>query len=420
VIVAVRPPQVVPGVAEIDVRAPDGDIEAVEMVPMLLQGEGALHPPTPDRGIRDPSDPKLFAGRLWLMSAGSWQVRISAHGARGDGTLSVPVPALPQRVRGMQTGLAVILILLGVLLVAGLVSIIGASAREGQLEPGVAVGAREKRRGWIFTIGALIVVLAALFFGRRWWNAEADDYANYVYKPLTLNARVDAGDRLALELTDPGWLRMRKLTDLVPDHGHLMHLFVVRVPEMDRMWHLHPEETGPARFAQLLPQMPPGRYRMFADIVHASGLAETAVTEIDLPAAVAGEPLVGDDAAGAAPFAQDITWDRVPLRARELTLLTFRTPGDLEPYMGMMGHVAVLARDGSVFAHVHPTGSVPMAVMEIANPDAHHHHHHEQASGSTVTFPYAFPKVGDYRVFVQIKRAGKVETGAVDVTVSPR
>jgi hypothetical protein len=317
----------------------------------------------------------------------------------------------------MQAGLKVILLALGALLVLGLVNIIGASAREGQLEPGALPGPREQRRGWMFSIGALIVIAAALVGGRLWWNAEAADYAENVYKPLTLNARIDAGDRLALELQDPGW-RGRQLTNLIPDHGHLMHLFVVRIPEMDRMWHLHPEQTGPARFAQILPPMPPGRYRMFADIVHASGLAETAVGELDLWAAIGGQPLAGDDALGAAPFAPDITWNAVPLRARALTLLTFHVAGDepLEPYMGMMGHAAILGRDGSVFAHVHPTGSVPMAVMEIANPGTHHHAHN---TGSTVTFPYAFPKAGDYRVFVQVKRGGKVETGVSSITVIP-
>jgi hypothetical protein len=28
-----------------------------------------------------------------------------------------------------------------------------------------------------------------------------------------------------------------------------------------------------------------------------------------------------------------------------------------------------------------------------------------------ISFPYGFPKPGDYRIFVQIKRAGKIETG---------
>ena len=411
-LVAVRPPQVIPGVAEIDVRAPDGDVDAVEMVPLPMQGEAAKHPPTPDRGLRDPSDAKLFTGRLWLMRVGSWQVRISAHGKQGDGQLSVPVPALPQRMRGMQHSLAAILIALGTFLVVGLASIIGASAREGQLEPGTQPSRKEKRRGWMFSTGALAVILGLLAFGNSWWNAEASDYGEIVYKPLGLEAQL--GEHLELEIKDPGWLG-RKLTNLVPDHGHLMHLFVVRVPEMDRIYHLHPDQIGPARFAQSLPVVPTGRYRMFGDIVHANGLAETAVGELDVTTAITGSALIGDDAEAAAPFSTDLAWQPTPLRARQLTLLTFKTPDDLEPYMGMMGHAAILARDGSVFAHVHPTGSVPMAAMQIANPDAEHHH--AQSAASSVTFPYAFPKAGDYRIFVQVKCAGKVETGVADVRV---
>ena len=48
----------------------------------------------------------------------------------------------------------------------------------------------------------------------------------YVYKPLDLEARTD-GNRLTLQLADPGWLRSRHVDDLLPDHGHLMHLFVL-------------------------------------------------------------------------------------------------------------------------------------------------------------------------------------------------
>jgi hypothetical protein len=36
-----------------------------------------------------------------------------------------------------------------------------------------------------------------------------------------------------------------------------------------------------------------------------------------------------------------------------------------------------------------------------------------------VAVPYAFPKAGPFRVFVQIKRGGEVKTAAFDVTVQP-
>jgi hypothetical protein len=36
-----------------------------------------------------------------------------------------------------------------------------------------------------------------------------------------------------------------------------------------------------------------------------------------------------------------------------------------------------------------------------------------------VSFPYGFPKPGEYRMFVQIKRAGRIETGVFDSVVVP-
>ena len=79
-----------------------------------------------------------------------------------------------------------------------------------------------------------------------------------------------------------------------------MHLYVIRVPEMDLVWHLHPERGDDGNFTQQLPAMPAGRYALYGDVVHANGLAETATAEVNLPQ-IAGRPLTGDDAGGAGP-----------------------------------------------------------------------------------------------------------------------
>jgi hypothetical protein len=74
-------------------------------------------------------------------------------------------------------------------------------------------------------------------------------------------------------------------------------------------------------------------------------------------------------------------------------------------------------RDGSTFAHVHPSGSVPMASFAALEGDrpADPHAGHQMTGGATeVAFPYGFPRAGDYRIFVQVKRAGRIETGVFD------
>ena len=103
--VTVRPPHAIPGVADVDVLTTGDDVRDVHIVPLPLTGDGAKFAPVPDRAVRSDDDPKLFTGHLWLMGAGAWQVRITVNGDRGEGTMSVPVPTLPQSTLAMSPGL---------------------------------------------------------------------------------------------------------------------------------------------------------------------------------------------------------------------------------------------------------------------------------------------------------------------------
>ena len=118
--------------------------------------------------------------------------------------------------------------------------------------------------------------------------------------------------------------------------------------------------------------------------------------------------------------------DAATLRTRQPTLFRFRletpegNPADqMELYMGMPGHAAFVRTDLSVFAHVHPSGSVPMATLGLVEQPASGAGHglHHSGLPPVVTFPYGFPQPGNYRIYVQMKRAGKIETGVFDAKV---
>jgi hypothetical protein len=147
----------------------------------------------------------------------------------------------------------------------------------------------------------------------------------------------------------------------------------------------------------------------------------------------------GDDAGGAGPpisqakagektftFADGsrLIWERefdiYPVKKANAFRFRVEPADGMELYMGMQGHAAFVKYDRSVFAHVHPTGSVPMASLSIVQKtadDPHAAHRMHAALPPVISFPYGFPQAGDYRIFVQFKRGGQVYTGVFDTKV---
>jgi hypothetical protein len=407
--VTVRMPQVIPGVAEIEVRSAEA-VDGITIVPLRLVGFGADLAPAPDAMKRSETDPQFFTGSLWLMEHGELQVRIAVTGARGAGTMAIPIRAAALRTRGMDRQLGTLLLSLMALLALGLVSIAGAAVREGALDPGVLPDPRRTRRSRIAIAIASALVVAALGFGAWWWREEANQYERFVERPWVLAPQVD-GCRLTLPRID---------NSLLPDHGHIMHLFVVREPALDRIAHLHPALDADGRFVQDLPALPAGHYRLFADVVTKSGYPVTGVGELDLADLPCGAP-AGDDSTWDGTPNPHITWAHGAVKAGVGEPIRIHVTDDagklatLEPYMMMAGHAMVVKRDFSVFAHLHPSGTIPMPSLMLAGNMAGMTM--EGKLGGDVAFPYGFPSPGSYRVFVQVKRDGRIETAAFDVNV---
>jgi hypothetical protein len=456
--VTIRTPNVIPGVAAIEVRSSGAPLRSIRITPTPLTGEAAKHPPTSDAMQRSAADPDFFTGSLWLMAAGSWQVHFEVDGASGKATASVPVPAMPLSILPMERGMGIGLAFLGVILVIGIVGIVAAAVGQSRLKPGMETGDRQRRRAIIASAITLIITTLLVYGGYKWWNAEAIDYASDIYHPLTLSPTLvgDKGNTLDLEIgrhdTDPGHsFRARSNSDLLPDHGHLMHLYAIRQPGMDAVFHLHPALAADKHLRMTLPSMPPGNYRLYADIVHANGFPETLSAHLTIPPGLAPVPLAAEDASAEPPaLAQGdlgttyplpdhyaMVWDRPQvLTANAPYAFRFRLldaagkpAGDERPYLGMAGHAAFVKTDGTVFAHTHPEGSAAMQAMMLANgssgemADTGAMGGMDMGAGGTeslppvVEFPYGFPSPGRYRIFIQMKHGNTVETGVFDADV---
>lgn len=521
-LVSIQPPDVVPGTAKVTVFVEQGRVSDIGARPVFF-GSGDKGAPMHDELTRTATG--SFEGDLWLMDAGSSSIELTINGPDGRQRVIVPVMAVATALRTMPEGTGIGLALMGLLLVMMMITIVGASNADGVVQPGQAlVPALRRRRVAGMVAGGL--VLALLLTGwRSWWNSSAEQYrTEQLYRPLRINASVGnpAGStgpttqpQLTIQIDTTGFgggavsgrrrrsapQQRRLVSFVIPDHGKLMHTFLVRMPGLDAFAHLHPNRRDTLTYQADLPPLPAGKYLLYSDIVFRSGYAETLTDTVT----IAGnpqqlyKPLDRDDSwlvtnpmgvkAGAENVPQldndmvvcgkpgasvkladgsSMLWMDKPGTVQEpgkLYNLKFAVADSLgkaaalEPYLGMGGHAIILRSDGTVYIHLHPVGTYSMAaegsfVGRLADtartfryPDANQFRdsidryvtqlrtlpeaeknkllmaamptmNHKMPGNNMVQFPYAFPRAGHYRIWVQVKRNGRVLTGVFDTQVN--
>lgn len=478
--IVVRSPGVVPGLSDVTIRVMGEGVSRVTAVPVQAGAAKDAVPP-PDVATPVPGDAELYSVQLWLMAVGAYSINVTVEGTQGAGAVSVPVTAIATRRLEMQWPLGMILIGLGVALIAGLLTLIGAAVRESVLPPGAVPDRRLKNRARGFMAGTGVLLTALLFGGWTWWQAEDANfsrYLNWTFTSETTIKQVGPDQVLTLAITDSVWL-MRddatwlrrngwgRLSPLIPDHGKLMHMFVVR-DDKQAFAHLHPVPQDSTAFMVTLPSLPSGNYRVYGDIVRENGMTHTLVSNVVIPPS--GDPSTTEQRVAAAPDPDDAGWvsgevgtrfDQSTIRLSDGSTMTWvlskkqliadeeadlqftvsapdGSAASLEPYMGMISHAMIASTDDSVFVHLHPTGSTSMGtqkVIEMSLPTdtisgmlgqritqtdmSAMNHNMGALAQNTVRFPYAFPSAGKYRIWVQVKRAGTVLTGAFDTDVQP-
>ncbi|MCI0743786.1 MAG: hypothetical protein L0Y58_00120 [Verrucomicrobia subdivision 3 bacterium] len=281
--VIIQPPDVIPGLARITVRALASNVSKISVLPARWD-TGTKGAPSPDPAKPVRGDANLFAAELWLMTGGAYSIIVNAEGASGTGTTVVPINSVATARRVMPRWFGGLLGAWGGALVLALISLIGAATRESVLSPGETPSRGRICRARATMVLGTGVIGLALWGGKVWWDAVDRDYRNNkLYRADRLYAEVRTNNSQAiLELTrnvDRWGAR-----PIIPEHGKLMHMFLVRQPDLEAFAHLHPVKTGEHSFESALPPVPAGKYRIYADITHESGFTQTLVSEVSLGA----------------------------------------------------------------------------------------------------------------------------------------
>lgn len=500
--VYIEPPDVIPGVAKVSVSVDGTDIESVKLSPIYYWA-GDEGSPKEDEAMPLAGELGRFEGKIWLMETGAASVKIVIDGKRGKGETLIPIAAIATAKRDLPKSLGWILAGLALLLVGIMTTIVGASTSDSLLKPGVAGDKKTNRRRVVGSTVGLSFCGLLLFVGNGWWSGISKEYrTNYLFRPYTATSTIKTENtqRILNFKIDANSIERRWTSYVIPDHGKLMHLFLIRQGTLDAFAHLHPVRKDTITFEASLPSLPAGKYLVYADILRFHGLQYTIADTVEIPdlkisqesfekqtddsddtyvvtnpintrvSAIqdAGISICGTP--GVKTPLQDgssIVWEEKPdqsLQAGQVYDLKFSVispdgkPVELQTYLGMMGHAVILKEDGSVYIHLHPNGTfsaVSQQVMEKrvgektnpgprltnaelfrdsidnvllqlqAMPEAERDkalmggmvHQTNGHHGGSVSFPYVFPSAGNYRIWLQVKRNGRILTGAFDAKV---
>jgi hypothetical protein len=208
----------------------------------------------------------------------------------------------------------------------------------------------------------------------------------------------------------------RPADDLLIHHGALIHLIVVS--PSGGMFHLHPVRVAPGRYEVRLKQGERGTYAMAAEVARRGGGIQLLRASVD-----AGAPLASTPPAPAAPSPGQINSTVAPAGSPSTIRARFGDSADLQPWLGMAGHMMVVGplpddRDVGKAAVAAPIWSHAHAMVPAA-PGSSGGQPDESVAryGPEIDFTYTFALPGRYKLWVQAERDYTILTAPTEVEV---
>lgn len=186
------------------------------------------------------------------------------------------------------------------------------------------------------------------------------------------------------------------VTDYDTTHTKKMHMILVR-RDLTGFQHLHPTQDDAGLWQAQATIKDPGSYRLYADFSHA-GEKTTLAGDVRVDGEASAQPLPAPAPVATTGGGFTVRIDSDAAEAGEETTLSFVVNKnghavETQPYLGAGGHLVALRQGDMAFLHVHPTEG-------------------------TISFETTFPSAGTYRLFLQFKVDGRVETAAFTHEVS--
>lgn len=227
--------------------------------------------------------------------------------------------------------------------------------------------------------------------------------APYTLEVQSEPANPAAGKPAQLVLTIKSRDTGRPVTEFDTVHERPIHFMVVSA-DMQRFAHEHPMPGAGGRFTLDYTFPTGGEYHLFADVAPKGAGSQILMK----PIRVSGSQPARSGARFAPSLIDKVDGVQISL-ASEPTKFPFgrslnvtftlkdaatgKPITDLQPYLGAMGHLMLIHADGTTFVHSHPDETDP-----------------NNGRQGTLTFLARFPKPGFYRAWLQVQRAGVVET----------